>query len=242
MLVAARPRAPLTRTRSLPRSSRRTAVKSATTSGVRYRAGIVHLVKKLVPHGVEVDATAGAWRLGDDGGAVRLALGDRVGQSPRLLDRPPVAGEVAASRPGRSTRTGGRSRFPRRAGPNRLAAQPNSWISGARNRDGSATLPVITMSAPSARAATIGRAPRYAFANSTGPGRSCHGCAGVRIGERAGNGGELCEPRRQVVAGHGGDPQAGQAKLRRHLGRLLAGRGRIDPPALVITLVRPAAT
>ena len=39
-------------------------------------------------------------------------------------------------------------------------AQPNSWTIGARNKEGSAVLPVITTSAPVASASTMPSAPR----------------------------------------------------------------------------------
>ena len=45
-------------------------------------------------------------------------------------------------------------------------SQPNSYIIGARKRDGSATRPVTTICAPAFNASTIGSAPRYTSAET----------------------------------------------------------------------------
>ena len=88
-------------------------------------------------------------------------------------------------------------------------AQPCSCTSGARNSDASATRPVITMSAPCASASTIGRAPRYADANSGGPGNVVERRAGVEVRERlAVLGVQRVEPSEHVVADDGRDRDA----------------------------------
>ena len=63
-------------------------MKSATTSGVRYRAGS-NLVEQLLADRVEGDHAPGAGGLGDHGGAVGLDLGDREPDALRIGVLPP---------------------------------------------------------------------------------------------------------------------------------------------------------
>ena len=110
-------------------------------------------------------------------------------------------------------------------------AQPCSYASGARNSDASATRPVITMSAPSASASAIGRAPRYAAANTGGRRHR------RRTGRRCRDGrtpapSSVCSVssrREHVVAEHCRDLDAGDPHRPRGLGGGARGRGRVDP-------------
>ena len=87
-------------------------------------------------------------------------------------------------------------------------AQPCAWTHAARNNDASATRPVMTMSAPLASASAIGRAPRYAAANSGGAGRGGRVDAarvgddlGPAVGDVRERAGEVCGQVARVPAG-----------------------------------------
>jgi hypothetical protein len=75
----------------------RTAEKSATTVRLDVARGVVHLVEQLLLADLQVDRSAGARELGDDGAAVLSDLGERKPE-PREVRRLLVAGidEVSA--------------------------------------------------------------------------------------------------------------------------------------------------
>ena len=107
-------------------------------------------------------------------------------------------------------------------------AQPCSYASGARNSDASATRPVMTMSAPCASASAIGRAPRYAAANTGGAGSASNGSPVSRC---ANDSPSACNaPSRGSTSSptHGRDLDAGDAERACGVDRRACGRGRVD--------------
>ena len=162
---------PRPRTRSSPRS--RSVQRGEVGGDVRVEVPrrVVHLVQQLLANRVERDHAAGARRLGDHGGRRRLVdLGDRERDSQRIGVLPPRARVVAARDLAAALEqvadddTGGE--------PVPVVPRPAELVHERRDEQRRVGDPARDddVGARSASASAIGRAPRYAFANSASSG------------------------------------------------------------------------